>query len=1171
MSERYLIQITEITQRPWMINDNDELKSETKLVISNGYSGFDCWVQITVAGKQPCMEYLGYLTPGVLKKIVHVPELINDDDEVKFILFDNPDAAGEPLFEKSRPQKKIRHWKIYIGQDTHTDIGFTHYQEDLKHYQWPDLLDAAFAWFDENAGLDNNNRFKYTVEASYLLYDSYLISRNADEVEKLKEYIRDGLVGYSAGFNSPSLEIMGAEGLIRFYYFSQRHLKDMLGTGSMNVAYQRDNPSLPLAAVDVMVESGVKYMMFQLNPSNDKFNNNLADNSPYPRLFYLRGRNPDNKVLVYTQPCYSTNYVPFYTIANGDEFDMTRKSSNEIYSSITDKLMGYFISCKYPYDAVLNDFTSSDNSQVDKDVLNNVRELNAMTYTNGNRYVYPKFIYTLSNDYFQYMEEKYRQLIPTYKGTLENWWAFGEASASRERAVNRRNHIMLPYADFFAVLASTLSDVPKYPYEDIATAYKNMLLYDEHSFGGIQNPALQKMWRWKANTAISCGLACDKIIKESLSHLNSQINNSGISIAVYNALSWNVTNIAEVDISNLPEYFEIYDTETGERVEHQQVDEGKAVFVASGVPALGYKCYNVKPVPADKQAESPSPITLSSNTIENRYFVIKLDKTGAIESIKDKLNNNAEMVDKKAPYKMNQFIYHTTPLESHEVISTDTIDASVVSGKTGPVYGVLTADGTTRGADSIKRNIILYDSTPKIDIINEVVKSPAENYTETDEEGYFAFPFNMPDFTIRHDTPVGDIRPYANPDINDPESEQLYTSCTDHYTVNTWVDISGSNDYGITFAPVSAPLVQYGERRSFSFMYDYNTENPWIYSYVFNNKWFTNYPKSHPGNVTFKYSVASHAGGDWKSGRADRIGAEASGGLYTSVFEGSHKSGMLDGKKGRLISIDKDNVIMQTAKMAEANGNGLIIRFRETLGLDTKATVDLALLKPVSAWETDLVENNDAPLEINDYKVSFNFKGYGIKTIRLVRAGDIPPPEEVLAVTDIAGTLITWKESGESAFYEVFRDKTEDFIPGDGNYLASVHTGHYFDNSVIKGLSNNYYYKVRAAGPGYKGCFSPCISAEDGIIAASIPSVPADLKAEVLYRDRVQLSWQPSKDDVCIKGYKVYRNGELLDDISAVYNSFSDMTVSDGENTYKLTAYNHAGVCSDGNTVKCII
>ena len=387
------------------------------------------------------------------------------------------------------------------------------------------------------------------------------------------------------------------------------------------------------------------------------------------------------------------------------------------------------------------------------------------------------------------------------------------------------------------------------------------------------------------------GRQADRLIDDSLRSISSLIPADEGTIAVYNPLSWERSDLVTVDAAKLPEHFTLTNVENNEPVPYQRMDDGTVTFVAKGVPGLGYRTF--KAVPAAEEPQFASSIRVSDSSMENEYFKVTFDGTGAIASIVDKQNGGKEMVDASAPYQMNEFVYHTTKLMSPEVYSTFTVKLSQLKGTTGPVMAAMTADGMTAGINSMKRKVILYDGIPRIDIVNEVDKTDAPSYSTQDEEGFFVFPLNVPNFELRHEMPSGDVKPFLNSDIENPDNEQFYGSSTAYYTVNRWIDASDKQNYGITLSPLSNPIVQYGERRSAMGDKDYNTAKPWIYSFVFNNKWHTNFQKTQPGPVTFKYSLTSHTGENWKDGRADQFGMNASNALQANVISTKQAGGRL--------------------------------------------------------------------------------------------------------------------------------------------------------------------------------------------------------------------------------------------------------------------------------------
>jgi hypothetical protein len=1154
--------ISSVSQRPLIINDAGAFKSETNLTINNPGSAFSTWVKISVTGKTAYMESIGTLNSGNNTKPVHVLELNNDGDNVTFQVFDNSGGTGTALASTTVSQKKIRHWKVYVVNDMHVDVGFTNYQEDLKNNIWPGYIDNAFTYISQTNSWAPNDQFRYPIEGSYMLFGSAWNARNADWIETLKSYMANGRMAYSASYFNECMENLGPEELARFGYYSQRFGLDKLGTPSNKVLFKSDDPGLSWANIDAMAESGIKYFMMRFNSDSC-----VWDRNAYPWLFYMQGRNPANKVLAYDGPTY-----------NIDEYNFQSTDSNVTFNNLINGIMNNYQKSSYPSDAILSSFCPyGDNCGINPQVKNTIQAVNAKTDSQGRDYVYPQIINSTTGDFFSYVDSNFSGSIPTYKGNIENWWNYGAASTAYETAVNKANKSKLPAAETFATFANMAVANQKYPYENLYNAYENMFLYDEHTWGP-PNCALDDQWRWKRNTAITSNTLSDNVLNSSLAAINTLIPTTDKTIVVYNSLSWTRSDIVKVKQSDLYAHFDITDPETSTTVKYQKLSDGTVAFTASNIPGLGYKTFKVT-----SRADDPvytTTVTATVNTLENSYFKITFDSSGAISSIIDKANGNKEMVDSTAPYKMNQFIYYTTDYgdtrnrtSGYNVKTTNPILSATLTGTSGAVCGIMAADGAPAlGASSVKRSVILYDSIPRIDIINDVVKTDAQATGSQDEEGFFTFPLNVSNFMLKHEMPVGDFWPHVDSNINNSANEQFYTSSTDHYTVNKWIDASDQSSYGITLSPLNAPLVQYGQRRSFLFSTTYNTAKPWIYSYVFNNKWNVNFQKTQPGPVSFKYSLQSHGGADWKAGRADKFGAVASASLIGTVIAGS-QSGGYNGTKSQFISIDKDNVIMTTAKLAEDNGEGFILRFNETLGQDTTVNLDLSWLAPSLAIETDMVENDRSSMTLSGNMLTFSIKGYGWKTIRFKKGSAPGQVSGVSAKLDSTGTQITWNDLGDSslAYYEVFRSTNSSFTPGVGSYITSVSTNHYFDNQVKSGVNNPYYYKIRAVRAGYKGTPSAVAQALNGSIGdTTAPSAPV-LKADYVYTNRVSVSWSPSTDNVKVAGYRVYRDGTQIRDVAAFINSDLDSPVQANRTyTYTVKAYDVAGnlsAASNGVTV----
>lgn len=1144
--------ITNIDQRPWIIDINGGLKSETELTVDNRRSqAVDGWVKISVPGQPDCMEALGSLPPGATKRVVHVPELNADGDPVTFAVYDNKIGNGTAMGVKTLPQRKIRHWRLYVGHNTHLDIGYTDYQEQLKTKKWPGFWDKAL--LEDMPRSDTwpaDSKVRLEVEGVYQL-DTTLPVRSADWFETLRARLEQGRFAYGAAFANNAHSNWGAEELARSTYPAERFFKDKTGVESTKNIIMRDEPTLSWGVIDALVETGAR--SFSIHHNSD--HNPWRGTTTYPELFYAQGRNPANRLLVWNSPV--SNYCV-------DELNFRGNDIGSLTAAITAKLMGYQASGKndpssriaaestvtasstfgtsrheYPYDVAMVNFTNgSDNGPMITQVYNNIKALN------DKGYAYPKIINANYNQFIDDVATHWGDKIPSYKGTIEDWWNFGAASTAYETGINRMNHDKLAAAEYLATVAAVATSGLRYPCESIASAYENLLLYDEHTWGSPR-PAVDEQWRWKRNTAITSDVASTKVLNESMAAIQSRIPAAAPTIVVYNNLAWSRTDLVTIQQNRLPAHFTLADVETGAAVRYQKLDDGTVVFVAGNVPGLGYRTVTV--TACDSDPAYPPSVTSTANTLENRFFKVTFDQAGNVTSILDKQHGNVEMVDAAAPQPLNQYVLYKEGTLAGQV-ATATLAAS-----TGPVLGCMTADGATTGLDSLRRKVVLYDALARIDIINDAVKGPQIANVEM---GYFAFPLKVDNFMLRHEMPTGDMKPGVNPDIDDPNTEQYFTSATAFHTVNRWIDASNQRDWGITFAALNAPLVSYGKpdigASKGGWDTGYNTAKPWIYSMAFNNEWQTNFQKTQPGRMIFRYALRGHAGGTWQAGRAETFGAETSSPLRASIIAGAQPGHGFNAASGQFVGIRQDNVTLTTAKIAEANGEGLILRFNEIKGQATTVEVDLGWFAPSSVTETDLVENDKGPVTLAGGSIAFTIQPFGFKTFRVTRGAAPPPTAGVTAAFDASGCLVAWQDRPDAACFEVFRGTSADFTPGTGSYVGTVSASHYYDPTVKAGLTRSYHYKVRAAAAGRKGAFSAAAQAVPGLAADTIaPSVPV-LTGLALHATKATLSWEPATDNVAVRGYQVYRDGVRIADLAVAFNSWMDNAVKPGT-TYRYT------------------
>jgi alpha-mannosidase len=82
-----------------------------------------------------------------------------------------------------------------------------------------------------------------------------------------------------------------------------------------------------------------------------------------------------------------------------------------------------------------------------------------------------------------------------------------------------------------------------------------------------------------------------------------------------------------------------------------------------------------------------------------------------------------------------------------------------------------------------------------------------------------------------------------------------------------------------------------------------------------------------------------------------------------------------------LVSVSKPNVIIETIKRAEDN-DGIILRLYESQRKRGPVLVKLGFAVE-SAWETNLLEENESELSVVNDSIELNMRPYQIMTIRL--------------------------------------------------------------------------------------------------------------------------------------------------------------------------------------------
>jgi len=834
---------------------------------------------------------------------------------------------------KIAPQRK---WRIFVAPSSHTDVGYTHLQPECaeRHNQNVDTAIDLCAKYPD---------FKWNMEVAWQA-ENYVNSRKGKRLADFFRLAHQGRIGVQALYANMLTGLCSHEEACRFCQFahelSRKH--GIPYSSAMISDVPTQEASLPM----ILANSGIKYFSSGINNTRGPTFTQMYNKCPA----WWEG--PDgSRVLMM--------WVPGYAHASGWGMDQSVEAAR---GHVLGALRGYEARKDYPYDAVFLHGAVSDNVALNPKLAEVCHQWNE-------RYEFPKIILCRNAEFFEYVEKNFADKLSVYRGSGGTYWEDGAGSSARETAMVRNAHESVGNAEKLFALASRIDPKIKYPRDELYAAWRNCLLYDEHTWGAhcsISQPDsdfTKAQWKIKAQFAMDAAVQATKVERRGIERLTSLLRSDGKALVVFNPTSW---PRSEAIVESLPAGTAV--AEPG--VPRYQTDREAAsiAMFVKDVPAFGYRVLKLGPARQEREPEA-----IEGNTIESRFYRVAFDPaTGGIRSIIDK-DSGRELVDPKAPYRLNQYLYvaggkgtrivENGPEPKLTISTPQTATLRRVKlGDLGEAMAVKTSCVMTR---RIVSKVIVWNDSKRIDIENELEKTE----THDKEAVYFAFPFAATKPTFRYEVPAGVV--CANTDM-------LPGACLDWFTVQHFVEID-SPEGAITWATPDAPLCCFQDINRGKWQTKLDFTNGHIYSYAMNNYWFTNYLAGQGGEFGFHFSITSQPKADRVA--SARFGWDASNPLSGGVLK-ANRNGPLTAPSGSLLSIDEPNVFLVGARRA-AEGEGLILRLWELTGKPTTAHVRLPHIPFKKATACNLVEEPQGPLEIRDGAIAVPIRGSGLATVRV--------------------------------------------------------------------------------------------------------------------------------------------------------------------------------------------
>jgi alpha-mannosidase len=923
------------------------------------------------------------------------------------------DVENTAVLDEALPMAPVRRMTVYLLHHSHLDIGYTHRQRKVEEIQVENLRRATrLAARSTDASPDS--RFHWVQEGIWPI-EAFLSRASPQEREQFEAAVRSGLIEIPALYANQLTGLANGEELLEMTAAAKRLTSSL--EVPLDTAWISDVPGYTWGMVPTLASRGVKYFSMGTN-RGDRIGNIIEALGDRP--FYWESPSGEDRVLAWV---HLAGYSLFHTGLHYREG--TRLDERRLLDYI-DRLTRR----DFPYDLTLLRYNiGSDNGPPDETLSSAVYNWNAIHET-------PRLVIATPSQAFEAFEAKYGTSLPVRRGELTPYWEDGAYSTAAETVTNLASSARLVQAATADAIrcgakpcgGSSAPEASR-PADDVdfTSAWRNVLLYNEHTWGAWNSisqpdePFVHEQWAAKRAFAEAADAQSRALLHQALGGTDLSADEGGtqatngsdgqpaappasagappgasvMTIDVYNTLSWPRTELVLLPASLLVPNDLIIDDD-GQKVPSQRLASGELAFLAENVPGLGVSRYRTGQAAATAQEDeetddragaaraatqrlqvNPAVTTVvgdaSAHGIYNGAVSVDVDPgSGTIRRLRVQ-GADGNWVDHSRWPGLNTYVYQEgrKPGDSNSRIPEAA--PRIVVEDAGPlVWTLVVSSDQVPGASALQQRIRLVRDQPRVSITNKIVKLDVRR----PESVYFAFPFNLSGGTTRVGTAWGHY---------EVGKEQIPGSSMNYLTARDWVDVS-SQDRGVTLVTPDALMVQVGEIATDANAAGWKSSlesSPLLYSWVMNNFWTTNYKASQSGAVSFRYAIVPH--GAFESAAAYRAAAEARHPLLvTSVNPKSPKPAPLvtvrskmEGSKGGTT----DSALVVTSVRRAQNGGSLRVRF---------FNAGTAPVRPSLDWRR-------SPRAVT----VVNANGERVKG---KRPGDVVPSQGMLTL-DVVGTL----------------------------------------------------------------------------------------------------------------------------------------------------------------------
>lgn len=552
-------------------------------------------------------------------------------------------------------------------------------------------------------------------------------------------------------------------------------------------------------------------------------------------------------------------------------------------------------------------------------------------------------------DYFEKLDEtvKNNKKLPKWDGELYLEYHRGTyTSMARNKKANRRSEFLNLDTEFLSTLNSVMNN-GKYPAGVLNSCWETTLLNQFHDI--IPGSSIEEVYRDSKEDYDRISSLANEQLVIAIDNISGNLELKEISVVVFNQLSFIRKDIVTFELPEGWNNAQVFDGD--KELKTQLTEENKMIFFGEGIPAKGYKAFTLR----QKEQSCENTIEIDQKSFNNKYFDIKFDEWGNISSIYDKFNERQVLKEQQCGNLLQAFEDKPHNFDAWDInlYYQDKVwelknYESIEVAEEGPVRACLKI--VRKFLDStIVQKIYIYNDIPKIDFSTWI------DWKEKQILLKAAFPVEVHTNKATYEIQYGNVERPTH--WNTSWDYAKFEVCG-----HKWADLS-EGDYGVAILNDC----KYGHDIKDSVMR------------------LTLLKSAVEPNINadreiheFTYSIYPHKG-DFKNGRVIEQAYNLNCPLYAKVEE-AHNGRLKE--KMSFVSIDKENVIIEVVKKAEASEH-TIVRMYECFNNRTNVVCTFA--KTIaSVEECDLLENRIHTLEPIENSFEFKIKPYEIKTFKVM-------------------------------------------------------------------------------------------------------------------------------------------------------------------------------------------